>query len=82
LSGIAERSISPTFTLVRGAVTELRYSGDDDEAVGPDGVGAPIVRERLKHPDHYVPVATPFYAPTQPYMQSAPARSAQKSDAK
>ncbi|MBV9784651.1 MAG: hypothetical protein JO264_12615 [Acidisphaera sp.] len=48
-----------TFKLVGGHVTELRYTGDNSELLGPQGVCAPIVRDCLNHPEP---------------LQSAPAR--------
>jgi len=48
-----------TFKLVNGAVTEVRFAGDDNELIGTDGFCAPIVAECLKHPEHYAPVRPP-----------------------
>lgn len=67
------------FRLVDNRVTELHYTGDDDKAIGNDGVCAPLIRGCIRQPEptmtdpaHAYDRASAFHSPSVP-AQPAPA---------
>lgn len=79
------------FRLVDNKVTELHYTGDDDDTIGQDGVCAPLIRGCLRQfeptetdPTHSWSRASAFSAPPVPAQPAAgedpgtPARAAKR----
>ena len=66
--------------VVDGLVSEVHYAGDDDLAMGTDGVCAPLVRGCLRQPEptmrpatgpSKVPTASAFHSPAVPAQSPA-----------
>lgn len=64
--------------LVGDRVTELHYTGDDDKAIGNDGVCAPLIRGCIRQPEptmtdptHAWDRASAFHAPPVPAQPQA-----------